>query len=213
MAARRHLLAVAAAQDVGHVRRAEALPDPRDTRQDLARQQHRLGDGFELAEAVVARLAGSARVASRRNIRRCGAWRQPTRGGVALHVAQQAAPLDAQLAVALEHHAPLQEISGRGDQHALGFEAIASGAAGFLLIVLERLRRAGMQHEADVRSIDAHAERDRGDDDVHVLVEERVLIAVPLVVREPGVVRPRRDGLLRAARPPARPPRDATGSR
>ena len=73
-------------------------------------------------------------------------------------------------------------------EHALGFEAVAAGAARLLLVVLERLRRAGVQHEPHVGSIDAHAERDRRDDDVDVLVEERVLIAMPLLVGQPGVI-------------------------
>ena len=175
MAARGDLLALAAAQDVGHVRGAETLPDPRDARQDLARDDDRLGHRFQLAEAVV---AGAAVVASdrpRRNSRR-GAVPAADAGGVALHVAQQLAALGAQLAVPLEHHAPLQEVGGRVDEHALGLEAVAAGAAGLLLVVLERLRRAGVHDEAHVGAVDAHAEGDRGDDDVDVFVEERVLV-------------------------------------
>ena len=79
--------------------------------------------------------------------------------------------------------APLEEVRARSDQHALGLEAVAAGAAGFLLVVLERLRRAGVDHEPHVRSIDAHAERHRRDDDVDLFVEERILVAMPLVVR------------------------------
>ena len=101
----------------------------------------------------------------------------PDPRGVALHVAQQRAPRIGQLAVTLEHDAPLQEVRRRIDQHALGLEPVAAGAAGLLLVVLERLRRARMDDEADVGAIDAHAEGDRGDDDVGVLVEKRILVA------------------------------------
>ena len=100
-------------------------------------------------------------------------------GGVPLHVAHQRPARVGQLAVPLEHHPPFQEVGGRVDEHALRFEAVAPGAARFLLIVLERLRRAGVNHEPHVRSIDAHPERHRGDDDVGVLVEEGVLVALP----------------------------------
>ena len=99
-------------------------------------------------------------------------------GGVALDVAQERR--------ARVRHSPfcsnitrhVQEVAARVDQHALGLEAVAAGAAGLLLIVLERLRRAGVHDEAHVGSIDPHPERDGRDDDVDVFVEERVLIAM-----------------------------------
>ena len=49
-----------------------------------------------------------------------------------------------------------------------------------LLVVLQRLRRAGVDHEAHVRPVDAHPERDGRDHDVRVLVDERVLVAMAL---------------------------------
>ena len=108
--------------------------------------------------------------------------------GVALHVAQQRAPRLGQLAVPLEHHPPLQEVGGRVDQHALRFEAVAAGPPGLLLVVLERLGRPGVHHEAHVRPIDAHPERHGGDDDVRMLVEERILVPAALVVGQAGVI-------------------------
>ncbi len=86
--------------------------------------------------------------------------------GVALHVAQQPARRVVELAAAFEHHAPLEKIGAREDQHALGFEPVAAGAACFLLIVLQRSRRAGVDDEAHVRPIDAHPERDGRHDQV-----------------------------------------------
>ena len=118
-----------------------------------------------------------------------------------------------QLAVALQHQPPLHEVGGRVDEHALGFEAVAPGAAGLLLVVLERLRRPGVHDEAHVRAIDPHPERDRRDDDVGVLFEERVLVAAALVVGQAGVVRQRARRPSRAATRPARRPRAATCSR
>ena len=97
----------------------------------------------------------------------------------------------AQLARQLHDPAPLQEVGGRVEQQALGVEAVAAGAAGLLLVVLERLGRAGVDDEAHVRSIDAHAEGDGGDDDVGALVDEGVLVARALVVGQAGVIRDR----------------------
>ncbi len=119
-------------------------------------------------------------------------------GDIALHVAQQASPLLAHLAVALEHHAPLEEVGGRRDEHALRLQPVAPGATRLLLIVLQRLWRAGMEDESHVGSIDAHAERHRRDDDVDVLVEERVLIVIPRAIVEAGMIRPRAVTVLRS---------------
>ena len=57
-----HLIAFAAAQDVGDMRGAEPLPDARHARENLARQHDRLGDGLQLVEAVVAGAAVGLRV-------------------------------------------------------------------------------------------------------------------------------------------------------
>ena len=169
--------------------RAEALPDARHAREDLAREHDRFVDGLELVEAVVARAAvglrvGLAEVSDQMAMAAADARR------VAFDVAEQRATRVGELAVALEHDAPLQEVGRRVDQHALRFEAVAPGAAGLLLVVLERLRRAGVNDEAHVRSVDAHAEGHGGDDDVGVLVEKRVLIPAALVVGEAGMVGP-----------------------
>src|SRR5262249_21337512 len=53
MAARRHRLCFRAAQDVDYVCDAEALADPRDSREDLARDHDWLADRLQLAEAEV----------------------------------------------------------------------------------------------------------------------------------------------------------------
>ena len=58
-----------------------------------------------------------------------------------------------------------------------------------------------MDHETDVRAIDAHAEGDGGDDDVHALAQECVLVRLALRVREAGVIRQGRDA---DARQPSR---------
>ena len=90
-------------------------------------------------------------------------------GRVALHVAHQRRRASVNSPFCSSIDPPLDEVARRVDQHALGFETVAAGAAGFLLVVLERLRRAGVDDEPDVGSIDAHAERDGRHDDVRRL--------------------------------------------
>ena len=96
-----------------------------------------------------------------------------------------------QLAVLLEHHAPLQEVGARVDQHALGLEPVAAGAARFLLIVLERLRRARVDDEAHVRPVDAHPERHRRHDDVELSFRNASWLRCRSSSAMPGVIRPR----------------------
>src|SRR5688572_32608994 len=98
MAARANRIAVAAAQHVGHVRGAEALPDPGDTRQDLARDGNRLRHLLQLAKAVIARAAivlgeRFAEVADQPLVPAADAR------GITLHVAQQRSTRVAQLTV------------------------------------------------------------------------------------------------------------------
>ena len=70
---------------------------------------------------------------------------------------------------------PGEEVAAAVQQDALGLQPVAAGPARFLLIMLDRFRHAGMQHEADVRAVDAHAERHRGDDQVAFFRPERFL--------------------------------------
>ena len=150
-----------------------------------------LGCRLELAEAHVAGGAVVLRIAIA-EIRAEVPVPAADARGVALHQAQQTARALGQLAVLLHHVAPLHEIRARVDQQALRFQAVASRPPGFLLVVLERSRRACMYDEPDVGSVDAHSERHGRHDDLDALVEERVLMRLALLVREPGVVRQRR---------------------
>ena len=51
------------------------------------------------------------------------------------------------------------------------------GLPGFLIVGLDTFRQVQMRHEAHVGLVDAHAERDRGDDHDTVLIDEAILIA------------------------------------
>ena len=91
-------------------------PDPRDARQDLARDHDRLRGRLELVEAVVAGAAVGPRCSARRNRSTRWRWRQPT---LAAYRSMSRSSLRArvgQLAVALEHQPPLHEVRARVDR-------------------------------------------------------------------------------------------------
>ena len=71
----------------------------------------------------------------------------------------------------------LRHVRGVHQQHALSRQAVAAGAAGFLIIAFDVFREVAMDHEPDVRLVDAHAERDGGANHLHVVVDKRLLIA------------------------------------
>src|SRR2546429_5994777 len=50
----------------------------------------------------------------------------------------------------------------RSQQQAFARQPVAARAAGFLVIALDVLRQVVVDHEADVRLVDPHPERDRG---------------------------------------------------
>ncbi len=84
------------------------------------------------------------------------------------------------------------EILGAPEQPGLRRLAVAAGAAGLLVIGLDRLRDAGMRDEADVGLVDAHAEGDRRGDH-HVLgLHEGGLVARAHLRLETRVIRQRR---------------------
>ena len=66
--------------------------------------------------------------------------------------------------------------------------AIPPGAPGFLHVVLERLRQVVVEDAADVRLINAHAERDGGHDEVALAGHEEVLRFRAQLVRQAGVI-------------------------
>ena len=93
-----------------------------------------------------------------------------------------------------ERLAALHERQQRGDiRHAVGHpgigrQTVAAGAAGFLVIGLERLGRIEMRDEAHVGLVDAHAEGDGRDHDHALVLEEAILVALAHRRIEPGVI-------------------------
>jgi len=79
------------------------------------------------------------------------------------------------LGLAAEQPFPADPVGGGVQQEALRLEPVAAGAAGLLIVRLERPRNAVMHHEAHVRSIDAHAECVRRDHHRVRITQVRVL--------------------------------------
>ena len=92
----------------------------------------------------------------------------------------------------------LHHVAARIEQHAIGRQPVAAGAAGFLIVALDVFRQVGVDHAAHVRFVDAHAEGDGGADDAGLVAEEGVLVAR----RAPR--RPARRDRPRAGMPSAR---------
>jgi hypothetical protein len=88
--------------------------------------------------------------------------------------------LDA-FASALDHRPPDDGVGGGVEHHALRFESIAPGAPALLLVVLDRFRHAGVEHESDVGAIDAHSKGDGGHDQIALLRRELFLCSAPLL--------------------------------
>ena len=80
------------------------------------------------------------------------------------------------------------EIVGAGEKFAGGGLAIASGAADFLGVVLERLGEVVVNDAADVGFVDAHAEGDGGGDDGRHTGHECFLARLPGFGAKAGVV-------------------------
>ena len=95
---------------------------------------------------------------------------------------------------------PQPVVAAAVQQQALGFQPVAAGPARLLLVVLERLGHAGVDDEAHVGAVDAHAEGDGGHHDVRPLVHEGVLVGPSLLVGEPGVIADRSQAPARERR-------------
>ena len=87
-----------------------------------------------------------------------------------------------------------------GEQFAQRGLSVAARAPDFLLIVFERFRQVEMDHAADVRLVDAHAERDGRDDDFAFAAHERLLRRVAILCGHPGVIRARGEARIRKVR-------------
>ncbi len=80
------------------------------------------------------------------------------------------------------------DVRRREEQYTLGGQAVAPGAADFLVVALEVLRKVVVDDEPDVGLVDAHAEGDGGHHDEDVVAHETLLVVVPLSIRQTRVV-------------------------
>ena len=74
------------------------------------------------------------------------------------------------------------------EEQAIGGQAIAAGATGFLVVAFDVAWEVVVDDPADVGLIDAHAEGDGSADDSDFIAEEEVLVSGPDVGIESGVV-------------------------
>ena len=74
------------------------------------------------------------------------------------------------------------------EQQAVRRQSIAPGAPDLLIITLDIARQVVVQDKAHVGFVDAHAEGNRGDDDLHVVTDEQFLVLLAHLVFQPGVI-------------------------
>ena len=175
-----NLLVARSAQDGHDVRDAERLARAHDARDDLLRDDQRVRHRLVRVETDVARAAVGVvvRLAEVLDQRLVAAGE---RGRVLLHAVDV---LDrGRVGGAGEDRVPRRGILRRVEHRAFRFEAVAARAAGLLLVMLDRLGHGRVQHEADVGAVDAHAEGDRGNDQVALLRGEGLLGLLPLFGR------------------------------
>ena len=88
----------------------------------------------------------------------------------------------------LDEHFLEEAVARRVEQHALRRLAVATGAAGLLVVGFERPRQVEVDDRADVGLVDAHAEGVGGDDDLGLAAHEPVLGLGPLLAGQARVV-------------------------
>ena len=89
----------------------------------------------------------------------------------------------------VDHAALLHDVLEPVGEPCRGGQAVTPSAPGLLVVPLDGLGKIEVGDEANVGFVDAHAERDGGDDDEPVLAEETRLVVRPHAVVEAGVVR------------------------
>ncbi|CUJ50421.1 Uncharacterised protein [Achromobacter sp. 2789STDY5608628] len=188
-----------AAQDVddvaGAVALAAFLPEAVDGRQHLLRG-HGAVPGLGRIEADVAIAAGRDVLAEIRQQPHAAAFHgfaQPQHG---VQLLAEAAAVGVVAGGFVDHAALLHHVLQAIGQPGGGGQAVAAGAAGFLVVALDRLGQVDVGHEAHVGLVDAHAEGDGGDHDHAVLAQEARLVGGPHLGAEPGVVRHGVDALV-----------------
>ena len=84
-------------------------------------------------------------------------------------------------------------VAAAEEERAFALQAVATGAAGLLIVAFNVLGHVVVDHVADVGLIDAHAEGDRRADHANLIANEQLLIADPFARGKSGVIRKRRN--------------------
>jgi hypothetical protein len=87
----------------------------------------------------------------------------------------------------------LRDVASAEIQQAMGRFPVATCPAGLLVIALDMPRKVGVDHEPDVRLIDAHAEGNGRHDHGHLVAVECLLVPLPLLRGQAGVIGKRLD--------------------
>ncbi len=95
-----------------------------------------------------------------------------------------------------QHPLARLHVGPRVEEDAVAREAVASGPTHLLVPRLDIRRHVAVDHEADVRLVDPHAEGDRGDHHLRLVAGERLLVGRALLVGQAGVIRERPHPLL-----------------
>ena len=116
--------------------------------------------------------------------------------------------------LALVDHAALVHHVGQAVGHpGVGRQAVAAGAAGFLVVALDVFRQVQVRDETHVGFVDAHAEGDGGHHHQAFFAQKTVLVAAAHVAVQAGVVGQRGDPLGHQPVRPSLPPCAGSGSR
>ncbi len=83
----------------------------------------------------------------------------------------------------------LQEILVDVECYALPLSAISSGPTGFLIVTFERLGDIVVDYKSHIGFVNTHAKRDGGNDYIHFLEKERILIGRPGGSIHTGMIR------------------------
>ena len=169
-------LAVVAEEHIGQMLGAETLAGAHDGGQRLLRR-----DGaVDHLGAVAAEIAIAARL---RRLAEIGQQRLPPAARRFAQRDERVEPLavDAFLLVGgvafVDLQAAQADVAHAVERQRVGGQPVAAGAADLLVIAFDIGRHVGVEDEADIRLVDAHAERDGRDHDDAVLLQENVLVA------------------------------------
>ena len=188
-------VAVIADQHIGQMLGAEALAGAHDGGERLLRGDGTVDDlGTIAAEiAIAAWLCGLAEIGQQRLPAAARRFAQR-------HQRVEALALDPLLLVGGIAVVDLQtaqaDVAHPVERQRVGGEPIAAGAADLLVIAFDIGWHIGVQHEAHVRLVDAHAESDSRDHDDTVLLQENILVTRARLRLHAGVIGQRLDAGL-----------------